>query len=69
MAHPRAYGGSWREKVRVFRGNGCAGLAQGAHVVQHPERASVRCDNQIVVVNDQIVDRSRREIKLQRLPV
>ena len=69
VTHPRANGGPRREKMRGFRGNGCAGLAQGAHVVQHPERSAVSGDHQIVVVDDHVVDGSRGKIELKLLPV
>src|SRR6185437_9330111 len=51
-------------RVRVFRIH----LAQRRDVVQAPESASVRRDNQIVSVDDQIVHRNGWQIQLKRLP-
>src|SRR5260370_11197296 len=69
MAYPCSKGGVRFEKMRVFRSNRGASLAQWAKVVQNPERAAVRGNHQIVVVDDHVVDGHRRQIELQRLPV
>ena len=43
--------------------------AQRRDVVQNPERASMRCHHEIVILHDQVMDRTVRQIQLQRLPV
>ena len=54
-----------RRSGRDFR----AELPQRRDVIQDPERPPVSSDDHIVMMNDQIADRSRRQIHLQRLPV
>jgi len=43
-------------------------LAQRRDVVEDPERAAVRRNNQVVAVNREIAHRGVRQIQLQRLP-
>ncbi len=69
VPHARSNRGARREQVRFFAGDGDAGLAQRADVIKHPERAAMSGNHQIVAVDDEIVDRSRRQVELQRLPV
>ena len=45
------------------------GLAQRADVIQHPKRAAVRGEDQVLIMDDEIAHGSVRQIKLQRLPV
>ncbi len=56
-------------EMHVFRGNRIGELAQRRDIIQDPERAPVGGHDQIVVLNDQVVDRCNREIDLQRAPV
>ena len=63
-----AVGGRRREQHRIARRRR-AKLAQARDVVEHPERAAVRRDDQIVVVDSQVAHRGMRQIELQRLPV
>ena len=44
-------------------------LAQRSDVVEDPESASVRRYDEIVILNDEIAHRGRRQIQPQRLPV
>ena len=44
-------------------------LAQGRQVIEHPERAAVGRDHEVVVLHDEIVHRRDGQIQLQRLPV
>ena len=44
-------------------------LAKHADVVQHPNPAPVRSEDQIVVVKGEVAHRGRRQVELQRLPV
>ena len=69
MAFARAEGGIGREEMRVFGGDGGTGLAKRAEVVEDPERAAVRRNDERVIVNDHVVDRRDGEIELERLPV
>jgi len=43
-------------------------LPKRSDVIQDPERAAVRGDNQVVAVNGQIAHRGVRQIQLQQLP-
>src|SRR5229473_5394 len=43
-------------------------LAQRRNVIQNPKGAAVRGDRQIVVMHDEVADRSSGHIELQRLP-
>jgi hypothetical protein len=45
------------------------GLAQRRSVVENPEAAAVRGDDQVVAVDHQVAHRDRRQIQLQGLPV
>jgi hypothetical protein len=56
-------------EMHVFLGNGIGELAQRRDIVENPERASVRGQHEIVVFDDQIVDRRDRQVDLQRAPV
>ncbi len=69
VPHARTNGGTRREQVRIFAGNGSVRLAQRADVIEHPERAAMRGHHQIVAVNDEVVHWSCRQVELQRLPV
>ena len=44
-------------------------LAQGRDVIENPERATMCGNDQVTVLHHQIVDRTDRQVKLQRLPV
>ena len=44
-------------------------LAQWIDVVENPERAAVRGDYEIVVLNDEVVHRRGRQIQFERTPV
>ena len=44
-------------------------LSQRRDIVEHPEAASMRRDDQIVFVNREIAHRGCRQIELQRLPM
>ena len=44
-------------------------LAQRRDVVEDPEAAAVRADDQVVVLDDEVADRRRRHVQPQRLPV
>lgn len=51
---------------------GVAGLrvfTQGADVIQRPECAPMRGNDEVVILHHQVVDRHSRQVKLQRLPV
>ena len=48
---------------------GICSLPQRSDVVENPERASVRGNDQIFAVNREIANRCDRKIQLQRLPV
>src|SRR6266581_3938610 len=69
MAHARSNGGMRSEQMRVFGGDGGARLAQRADVIEHPECAAMRGNDQIVLVDDEVVDGSGRQVELQGLPV
>ena len=64
-----AEGGGWSEEMS----RGCAGesrhFAQRGDVIQNPERAAVRGDDEVVVVNPEIAHGGVRQIQLQGLPV
>src|ERR1700722_19016065 len=62
VAFARAHGGVGSEEMRVFGGDRRAGLAEGAEVVENPERSAVRCDGESVIVNDHVVNRRKRKI-------
>ena len=53
----------------VLRGDRGADLAQRAQIVQNPERTAVSGDGEVVIVNDEVVNRRVRKIVLKRLPV
>src|SRR5579884_370459 len=44
-------------------------LAQQRDILENPERAAVGRGDEIVVLADQVVDRTERQVKLERLPV
>src|SRR5260221_2456144 len=46
-----------------------AELPQRRDVIEDPKRSAMSSNNNIVAMNDQIADRSRRQIHLQRLPM
>src|SRR6476660_8490417 len=52
-----------------FSGNLFVQLPQRSDVVENPERAAVRSDDQVVAMNRQVAHGSMRQVKLQRLPV
>ena len=66
-------------KCRRYAASGCTGacraaprsidLPQRRHIVEDPERSSVGCRHQIVVLHHQIVHRGHWQVQLQRLPV
>ena len=43
-------------------------LADRSDIIQHPQAATISCDNQVVVLDLEVVDRHGRETELQRLP-
>src|SRR5690242_13870439 len=43
-------------------------LPQGRDVVEDPERAPVRPDYNVIVMNHEIADRRRRHVQSQRVP-
>ena len=57
------------EENRVGRRGVGGRVPQHADVVQDPEAAAVRRDDQIVVLDRQVAHRRRRQVQLQRLPV
>ncbi len=57
------------EQVRLLLRNGIVVLPQRADVIKDPEGAAVSRDDQIVVLDDQVVDRRHRQVQLQRLPL
>jgi hypothetical protein len=48
---------------------GVVRLPQRRGVIENPECAPVGRGHEVVSVNDQVVDRNRGKIQLQRLPV
>ena len=56
-------------KMHVFLSNRIGELAQRRDIIKDPKRAPVRRHYQIVVLNDQVVNRRNRQIDLQRAPV
>src|SRR5512138_1862570 len=44
-------------------------LPDRSHIVENPETTTVRSNNNVVVVNDEITNGSRRHVEPQRLPV
>ncbi len=58
-----------RVQESVFLRDLVAVLAQRREVVENPERAPVRGNHQIVILDHQIVHRRRRQVQLQRTPV
>ena len=63
------YAGAGRYSQTASCFFGLRRLAQWRDVIENPEGAAVRSDDQIVAVNRKIADGSRRQIELQRLPV
>jgi len=43
-------------------------LPQRRDVIKNPERTAVRCDDQIITFDYQIMNRRDRQVELQRLP-
>ena len=57
-----------REQVQALaRERGCE-LSQRGDVVEHPERPSVRRDDQVAPVDRDVAHRAARQVELQRLP-
>src|SRR5713226_2055282 len=54
-----------RVRFRDIRGE----LAQRSYVIENPERAAMRGDDEIIAVNDQVAHGGMRQILLQGLPV
>ncbi len=54
--------------MRLLLRNGIVVLPQRADVVENPESAAVRRNDQIIVLDDQVVHRRHGQIQLQRLP-
>ncbi len=54
-----------RRSIRQLR----AELAERRDVIQDPKRAPVGSNDNVVMMNDEIADRSRRQIHFQRLPM
>ena len=52
-----------RRRVRL------ADLPERRDVVENPDAAAVRADDEVVVFDDEIADRGRRHVQPQRLPV
>ena len=46
-----------------------ATLPERRDVVEDPEPATMRCNHEIIVLNNEIADRSRRQIQSQRFPI
>ena len=44
-------------------------LTQRRHIIQHPKGTSMGSGNQIVILNHQVMNRRRRQIQLQWLPM
>src|SRR5262249_17269452 len=44
-------------------------LTYGAKVVEHPETTAMRCEDEIVALDHEVVDRSFRQVELQRFPL
>ena len=57
-----------REEVDVRCRDGGRQLAEGRDVVEDPERAAVRPDDEVVPVDDEVPDGRRREIDLEGHP-
>ena len=55
-----AIGGSRRVKKNIFLRHIVTELAEGAQVVENPERSPVRGEHQLVVLDDQVVHRRGR---------
>jgi hypothetical protein len=51
-----------------MRSHGCGHLSQRRDIVHHPERAAVRCKDQIVAMHGDVANRGDRKVELQRLP-
>src|SRR5713226_7535006 len=54
-----------RVRFRDIRGE----LAQRSYVIENPERAAMRGDDEVVAVNDEVAHGGMRQILLQRLPM
>ena len=64
-----AHGGCRRVKVNVTLCNLIAVLPQRRNIVENPECAPMRGQNEVVILHHQIVHRCRGQIQLQRTPV
>ena len=62
-------GGCWRKKMGNFVRRQISCFAQRRDVIKNPERAPVRADDEVVVVNPEIAHGGVRQIQLQGLPV
>ena len=58
-----------REEERLLSGDLRVELADRREVVQHPEGAAVRSDDEVAVLRVDVADRAIGQVDLQRLPV
>src|SRR5271163_34474 len=64
-----AIGECWSEKVGVRGGERCGGFAERSDVIENPEGAAVRGQDQVAFVNPKVAHGGVRQIQLQGLPV
>src|SRR5262245_14051259 len=69
MTHPRPPRCARNEEMRVSGCDRNSGLPQRANIIEHPERAPVRGDGEVIIMNNHVMDRRVRKIELERLPI
>ncbi len=65
---PRAVSRTRREEMSAVLSDVVCELIQGGQIVQNPKRPAMRRDHQVLLFDDQIVNRHHRQVTLHRLP-